>query len=78
MIASGAKMLMFSQTSSSSSCAISELPSSRSRLDSSAGISSAAAELLGKTKADFGRMRLRLCTKAVQLQRESIRAQMIE
>ncbi len=36
-------MLMFLQTSSSSSCAISELPSSRSRLDSSAGISSAAA-----------------------------------
>jgi hypothetical protein len=36
-------MLMFPQTSSSSSCAISELPSSRSRLNSSAGISSAAA-----------------------------------
>ena len=36
-------MLMFPQTSSSSSCAISELPSSRNRLDSSAGISSAAA-----------------------------------
>ncbi len=35
-------MLMFSQTSSSSSCAISELSSSRSRLDSSTGISSAA------------------------------------
>ena len=42
-VASGAKMLMFPQTSSSSSCAISESPSSRSRLDSSAGISSAAA-----------------------------------
>lgn len=36
-------MLMFAQTSSSSSCAISELPSGRSRLNSSAGISSAAA-----------------------------------
>ena len=36
-------MPMFPQTSSSSSCAISELPSSRSRLDSSAGIRSAAA-----------------------------------
>ena len=35
-------MLMFAQTSSSNSCAISELPSSRSRLDSSEGISSAA------------------------------------
>ena len=31
-------MLMFPHTSSSSSCAISESPSSRSRLDSSAGI----------------------------------------
>ena len=39
----GLATLMFPQTSSSSSCAISELPSSRSRLDSSAGISSAAA-----------------------------------
>ena len=36
-------MLMFLQTSSSSSWAISELPSSRSRLDSSAGINSAPA-----------------------------------
>jgi len=36
-------MLKFGQTSSSSNCAISESPSSRSRLDSSAGISSAAA-----------------------------------
>jgi hypothetical protein len=36
-------MPMFPQTSSSSSCAISELPSSRSSLDSSTGIRSAAA-----------------------------------
>lgn len=42
-VASGAKMLMFPQTSSSSSCAISESLSRRNRLDSSAGISSAAA-----------------------------------
>jgi hypothetical protein len=36
-------MLMFAETSSSSSCAISELFSVRSRLFSSAGISNAAA-----------------------------------
>jgi len=42
-VASGAKMLRFPQTSWSSNWAISELLSSRSRLDSSAVISSAAA-----------------------------------